>query len=159
MRKQKRYAKRSGATPISQKRRRNIYCKMILTDVEIFNHQREEFETFESLVDTGSTYCVIEQSIAETLGLKPLDILHLWQMGDPLNVPKTNLKARYGGAEYPIEGLIIEIKESYKRPIIEGERCTRPEASHPLTNRIVVGKSLLDKIPDEEYKEIFAQKI
>lgn len=132
---------------------------MILTDVEIFNQEKEEWEEFEALVDTGSTYCIIEKSLAQNLGLKPLDILHLWQMGDPLNVPKTSLKARYGGAEYHLKGLIIEIKETHKRPIIEGERCTRPKAPHPLTNRIIVGKSLLDKIPDKEYKKIFAQKI
>lgn len=33
---------------------------MILTDVKIWNEVKEEFEVFEALVDTGSTYCVID---------------------------------------------------------------------------------------------------
>lgn len=63
---------------------------MILIDIEIWNEPGKEYEVFEALVDTGSTYCVIEKSIAEGLGLKTLNVIHLWQMGEPLNVPLTD---------------------------------------------------------------------
>jgi len=56
---------------------------MILIDVELWNEIKKEFEIFEALVDTGSTYCVIEKSIADGLGLRTLEILHLWQMVGP----------------------------------------------------------------------------
>jgi predicted aspartyl protease len=128
---------------------------MILMDVKIWNEVKKEFEVFEALVDTGSTYCVIEKSIAEDLGLPTLEVLHLWQMGESLNVPKTKLRVRYNEEEYGIEGLIVEVKASYKRPILKGEECTRPESPHPLANRIVIGKTLLDKLPEEGYRELF----
>ena len=38
---------------------------MILIDVDLWNAERKEFELFEALVDTGSSYCVIEKSIAD----------------------------------------------------------------------------------------------
>ena len=94
---------------------------MILTDVKIWNEVKKEFEVFEALVDTGSTYCVIEKSIAEDLGLSTLEVLHLWQMGESLNVPKTKFRVRYNEEEYGIEGLIVEVKASYKRHILKGE--------------------------------------
>ena len=128
---------------------------MILTDVEIWNGVKKEFEVFEALVDTGSTYCVVEKSIAEELGLPTLEVLHLWQMGESLNVPKTRLRVRYSEEEYQIDGLIIEVKVSYKRPMLKTEECTRPKSPHPLANRIVVGKTLLDKLPEQEYGELF----
>ena len=128
---------------------------MILTDIRIWNNVKKEFEIFEAFVDTGSTYCVIEKSIAEELGLSALSILHLWQMGESLNVPLTKLRVRYNEEEYEIEGLIVEVKASYKRPILQEEECTRPESPHPLANRIVVGKTLLDKLPEHEYRKLF----
>jgi predicted aspartyl protease len=128
---------------------------MILIDIEIWNEIKKEFEVFEGLVDTGATYCVVEKSIAERLGLPSLNVLHLWQMGDALNVPRTIIRVRYGKKEYKIESLIVEIKTSYKRPILPEEKCMRPESPHPLTNRIVVGKSFLDKLTKEEYRKLF----
>ena len=128
---------------------------MILTDIKIWNNVKKEFEIFKALVDTGSTYCVIEKSIAEELGLPALSILHLWQMGESLNVPRTKLRVRYNEEEYEIEGLIVEVKASYKRPIQQEEECTRPESPHPIANRIVVGKTLLDKLPEHEYRKLF----
>lgn len=128
---------------------------MILIDMEIWNKVEKEFETFETLVDTGSTYCVIEKSIAEDLGLPTLEVLHLWQMGESLNVPLTKLRVRYNEEEYEIDGLIVEVKASYKRPILRGEECTRPASPHPLANRIVAGKTFLDKLPQQKYKELF----
>lgn len=95
---------------------------MILIDIELWNELKKEFEIFEALVDTGSTYCVIEKSIAEKLGLPMLSILHLWQMGESLNVPQTKMKIEYEGKEYAVDGLIIEVKASYKRPILEKEK-------------------------------------
>ena len=66
---------------------------MIMIDIEIWNEVKKEFVLFEALVDTGSTYCVIEKSIAESVGLKTLEVLHLWQMGDSLKMfQKQNLK-------------------------------------------------------------------
>lgn len=128
---------------------------MILIDIELWNEIKKEYELFEALVDTGSTYCVVEKIIAESLGLQTLNVLHLWQMGEPLNVPLTKIKIRYNNKEYRVDGLIIEIKESYKRSILLGEECTRPESPHPLTNRVIVGNSLLDKLPKEKLEEIF----
>lgn len=128
---------------------------MIMIDLELWDEIKKEFVLFESLVDTGSTYCVIEKSIAEATGLRPLKVLHLWQMGESLNVPKTELRVRYNGKEYEIEGLIVEVKASYKRQRFPDEECTRPESPHPLTNRIIVGKTLLDKLPEEEYARLF----
>lgn len=128
---------------------------MILIDIELWNEIKKEFEVFEALVDTGSTYCVIEKSIAENLGLSTLEVLHLWQMGESLNVPKTKLRIKYEGKEYEIEGLIVEVKTSYKRQMLPEEECTRPESPHPLTNRIIVGKTLLDKLPEQEYRKLF----
>ena len=119
------------------------------------NEIKKEFEVFEALIDTGSTYCVIEKSIADSLGLQTLGILHLGQMGGPLNVPKTKLKIRYRDKEYDVEGLIVEIKTSYKRQMFPEEECTRPESPHPLTNRIIIGKTLLDKLPKDEYENLF----
>ena len=116
---------------------------------------RKEFEVFEALVDTGSTYCVIEKSIAEDLGVPTLEVLHLWQMGESLNVPRIKLRAMYNEAEYEIEGLIVEVKASYKRPMLREEECTRPESPHPLANQIVIGKTLLDKLPEQEYRGLF----
>lgn len=109
---------------------------MILIDIELWNEIKKEFEIFEALVDTGSTYCVIEKSTAEKLGLRALEVLHLWQMGESLNVPKTELKIRYEGKKYNVEGLIVEVKASYKRQMLPEEECTRPESPHPLSNRI-----------------------
>jgi len=128
---------------------------MILIDVDVWNEIKKEYEIFEALVDTGSTYSVIEKDIAEGLGLQTLNILHLWQMGDPLNVPLTKIRARYDEEEYEIDGLIIEIKESYKRSMLPEEECTRPQSPHPLTNRVIVGNSLLDKLSKEKLEEIF----
>ena len=132
---------------------------MILIDIEIWNEVRKEFEVFEALIDTGSTYCVIEKSIAESLGLKTLELLHLWQMGEPLNVPKTILRIRYEGRKYRVEGLIVEVKASYKREMLPEEKCTRPTSPHPLSNRIVVGKTLFDKLPEKDYRKLFTQPL
>ena len=44
---------------------------------------------------------------------------------------------------------------SYKRPILQEEGCTRPESPHPLANRIVVGKTLLDILSEHEYRKLF----
>jgi hypothetical protein len=128
---------------------------MILTDVDLWNEVKKEYELFEALVDTGSTYCVIEKLIADALGLKGGGILHLWQMGEPLNVPLTKLRCKYEGKEYEIDGLIVEIKESYKRPILPEEKGTRPESPHPLTNRVIIGNTLIDKLSEEEYAKLF----
>lgn len=128
---------------------------MILVDIEIFNLRKKEFVTFEAIVDTGATYCVIEKCIADELGLVPLEVLHLWQMGEALNIPRTKMRVRYRKKEYLVEGLMVEIKESYKRPIMAKEKCTRPDSPHPLTNRIIIGKSLLEKLPKSEYKKLF----
>ena len=128
---------------------------MILIDIEIYDTQRKDFVAFEAIVDTGATYCVIEKSIAEELNLKPDEILHLWQMGEALNIPKTKVRLRYEKKEYLIDALIVEIKESYKRVILPKEKCTRPESPHPLSNRIVIGKSLLDRLPSNEYRKLF----
>lgn len=49
---------------------------MILIDVDLWNAVKKEFELFEALVDTGSSYCVIEKSIADALGLEMDGILH-----------------------------------------------------------------------------------
>lgn len=128
---------------------------MILIDVEIYNKIENEFELFEAIVDTGSTYCVIEKGLSDNLGLESGDVLHLWQMGNALIVPKARMKLRYKGNEYDVEGLIVEIKQSYKKPITKEEFCTRPESPHPLTNRIIIGKSLLDKLSPNDYRELF----
>lgn len=129
---------------------------MILIDIQVFNKRREEFQIFECIVDTGATFCVVEKTIAEELGLFSLEILHLWQMGEALNIPKTRMKIRYKGEVYLVEGLIVEIRESYKRPILAKEKCTRPESPHPLTNRIIIGQSFLDKLSPPEYRKLFS---
>ena len=128
---------------------------MILIDVNLWNEIKKEFELFEALVDTGSSYCVIEKSIADALGLKMNGMQHLWQMGEPLNVPLTKLRCRYREKEYKIWGLIVEIRGRYKRVMLSEEECTRPESPHPLTNRIIIGKTLLDKLSEEEYTRLF----
>jgi len=128
---------------------------MILIDVDLWNKAKKEFELFEALVDTGSSYCVIEKSIADALGLEKDGILHLWQMGEPLNVPLTKLRCRYGEKEYKVEWLIVEIKNSYKRPILPEEECTRPESPHPLTNRVIIGNTFTDRLSEEEYTKLF----
>jgi|GEM_PF-4281798 len=43
---------------------------MILIDVDLWNEVMKEFELFEALVDTGSSYCVIEKSHSNKI---PLD--------------------------------------------------------------------------------------
>ncbi|ODS36054.1 MAG: hypothetical protein A7315_14490 [Candidatus Altiarchaeales archaeon WOR_SM1_79] len=130
---------------------------MILIDVNLWNEVKKEYELFEALVDTGSSYCVIEKSIADALGLDANGILHLWQMGEPLNVPLTGLRCRYRKKEYAVDGLIVEIRGSYKRPMLSEEECecTRPESPHPLTNRVIIGKTFLDKLSKEEYTKLF----
>ena len=130
---------------------------MILIDVDLWNAVKKEFELFEALVDTGSSYCVIEKSIADALGLEMDGILHLWQMGEPLNVPLAKLRCRYKGEEYMIEGLVVEIKDSYKRPMLPEEECTRPESPHPLTNRVIIGNTFIDKLSEEEYTKLFGR--
>jgi len=121
----------------------------------LWNEVKKEFELFEALVNTGSSYCVIEKSIANALGLETNGILHLWQMGEPLNIPLTKARCRYREKEYEVGGLIVELKDSYKRPILPEEKCTRPESPHPLTNRVIIGKTLLDKLSEEEYTKLF----
>lgn len=126
---------------------------MILIDI-VYSKIEDEFELFEAIVDTGSTYCVIGKQTTDNLGMET-KILQLWQMENTLIVPKAKIKLRYNGNGYDVGGLMVEIEESYKQPIAREEFCARPASPHPLTNRIVIGKSLLDKLSKEEYKELF----
>jgi hypothetical protein len=63
----------------------------------------------------------------------------------------------YKGEEYMIEGLVVEIRDSYKRPMLPEEECTRPESPHPLTNRVIIGNTFIDKLSEEEYTKLFGR--
>ncbi|MCP8320732.1 MAG: hypothetical protein H3Z52_07305 [archaeon] len=128
---------------------------MILIDVEIYNHFKRRYELFEAIVDTGATFCALAKQIAEEIGLPSHESIHLWQVNSPLTLTKTTLKIRYKKEHYA-DGVIVDIDRNYLRSATPDEKCKRPLAPHPLSNRIIVGKNFLEKLSKEERKEILS---
>ena len=59
---------------------------MILIDIEVYNNIEKQYETFEAIVDTGATFCVIAEHIAQKMGYQPKEKIHLWQVNSPLTL-------------------------------------------------------------------------
>ena len=129
---------------------------MILMDVEVYNNIRRLYEVFEALVDTGATFCVIAEHITEKMGYVAGEKVHLWQVDSPLTLSKSTLRIKYGEKEHDVEAVIVNIREDYLRLALSNEKCKRPVSPHPLTSRIILGKSFLDKLSESERKEILA---
>lgn len=127
---------------------------MILIDIEVFDNIKKLYDIFEAIVDTGATFCVLAGHIAQIMGYKPEDKVHLWQINGPLVPPTSTLKLRYKKKEYNVESVIIEINKNYLRSAKAEEQCTRPVTPHPLASRIILGKSFLEKLTESERKEI-----
>jgi len=132
---------------------------MILLDVEIYNRSKRRYELFEAIVDTGATFCALAKHIAEQIGLPSHESIHLWQVNSPLTLTKTTLKIRYGKSEHNVDGVIVDIARNYLRPATLNEKCKRPLTPHPLSSRIIVGKNFLEKLSEEEQKEILSYLI
>lgn len=127
---------------------------MILIDMEVFDNIKKLYEIFEAIVDTGATFCVLAGHIAQIMGYKPEDKVHLWQINGPLVPPTSTLKLRYKKKEYSVESVIIDINKNYLQSAKDDEKCTRPVTPHPLASRIILGKSFLEKLTESERKEI-----
>jgi len=132
---------------------------MILIDIEIYNHSKKRYELFEAIVDTGATFCALAKHIANETGLPLHEPIHLWQVNGPLTLTKTTLKIRYGKSEHNVDGVIVDIARNYLHPATLNEKCKRPLTPHPLSNRIIVGKNFLEKLSEEERKEILSYLI
>jgi len=74
----------------------------------------------------------------------------------PLNPGKTTLKIRHGKSEHHVDGVIVNIAGNYLRLATPDEKCKRPLTPHPLSSRIIVGKNFLEKLREEERKEILS---
>jgi hypothetical protein len=129
---------------------------MILIDVKIYNYSKKRYELFEAIVDTGATFCAISKHIADEMGLPLHGPIHLWQVNGPLTPTKTTLKIRCGKSEHHVEGVIINIARDYLRPAAPDEECERPLTPHPLSSRVIVGKNFLEKLSEEERKEVLS---
>jgi len=127
---------------------------MILIDIEVYNNIKKLYEIFEAIVDTGATFCVLAGHIAQIIGYKPEDKVHLWQCNGPLVPSTSTLKLRYKKKEYSVESVIIDIDKNYLQSAKADEQCTRPVTPHPLASRIILGKSFLEKLTESERKEI-----
>lgn len=127
---------------------------MILIDIGIYNHSKRRYELFEAIVDTGATFCAIAKHIADKIRIPHHESIHLWQVNDSLTLTKTTLKIRYEKSEHHIGGVIVDIPKNYLRPATPDEKCKRPPTPHPLSSRIIVGKNFLEKLREEERKEI-----
>ena len=127
---------------------------MLLIDIEIYNHSKKRYELFEAIVDTGATFCAIAKHIADEIGLPLQDSIHLWQVNSPLTTTKTTLKIRYRKSENRLDCVIVDVAGGYLRPATPDEKCKRPLTPHPLSSRIIVGKNFLEKLSEEDRKEI-----
>jgi len=127
---------------------------LILIDIEIYNNIERLYETFEAIVDTGATFCVIAEYIAQKMGYQPKEKIHLWQVNSPLTLSKSTLKIKYKEGEHHAEAVIVDIHRDYLRSATQNERCKRPVTPHPLTSRIILGKTFLDKLTETERKQI-----
>jgi len=129
---------------------------LILIDIKIYNNIKKLYEIFEAIVDTGATFSVIAEHIAQEMGYQPQEKIHLWQVNSPLTLSKSTLKIKYQEREHHIEGVIVDIHKDYLRSATPNEKCKRPNTPHPLTSRIILGKTFLDKLTENERKQILA---
>lgn len=128
---------------------------MILIKVEIYSVIKQEFIPFEGLIDTGATICAIAKHNAELLGVQVKDeMIHLWQVRDPLTLNKSLLKIRYNKNVYDLEVVVIDIPKEHCRDILKGEECTRPEYRNPLSERIILGENFLKSLSDSEKRKL-----
>jgi len=127
---------------------------LILIDIKVYNNIEKLYEIFEAIVDTGATFCVIAEHIAQKMGYQPQEKIHLWQVNSPLTLSKSSLKIRYKEKEHDVEAVIVDILKDYLRPATPNERCKRPLTPHPLTSRIILGKTFIDKLTETERKQI-----
>jgi len=130
---------------------------MILIDVEVYNNVKKLYELFEAIVDTGATFCVMAEHIARKMGVVPREKegkIHLWQVDGPLVLSESIFRIRYREKEQNVEVVIVSLCEDYLRLATPNEICERPTTPHPLTSRIILGKSFLDKLGEGERKEI-----
>lgn len=132
---------------------------MILIDVEIYNYLKKRYELFEAIVDTGATFCALAKHVADEMGLPIRESIHLWQVKGPLTLAKTELKVKYQGGEHYLNGVVVDIDRTHLRPATPDEKCKRPLTPHPLSSRIIVGKNFLEKLSEEERKEILSYPI
>ena len=132
---------------------------MIVIDVEIYNHPKKRYELFEAVVDTGATFCALAKHIADEIGLPVHEPIHLWQVNGPLTLTKTTLRIRYGKSENHVDGVIVDIARNYLRPATPDEKCKRPLTPHPLTSRIILGKNFLEKLSEDDRKEILSHLV
>lgn len=129
---------------------------MILIDIEVYNHSKKRYEVFEAIVDTGATFCALAKHVADETGIPLRESIHLWQVNGPLTLTKTTLKIRYVKSEHHVDSVIVDIARNYLRPATPDEKCKRPVIPHPLSSRIIVGKNFLEKLSEEERKEILS---
>jgi len=127
---------------------------LILIDVEIYNNIEKLYETFEAIVDTGATFCVIAEHIAQKMGYQLKDKIHLWQVNSPLTLSKSTLKIKHKQKEHHVESVIVNIHKDHLRSATQNEKCKRPITPHPLASRIILGKTFLDKLTETERKQI-----
>jgi len=127
---------------------------VILIDIKVYNNIEKLYETFEAIVDTGATFCVIAEHIAQIMGYQPQEKIHLWQVNSPLILSKSTLKIRYNEKKHQVESVIVDIHKDHLRPATPNEKCKRPITPHPLASRIILGKTFIDKLTENERKQI-----
>lgn len=124
---------------------------MIVRDVEVYSPRRDDYVVIEAIIDTGASVCVLAQHLAEELGVAVrTETSHLWQVRDPLVLCQATVPVRHHHRLYQAQATVVDIPESYRRPIQYGEECTRPSSPHPLTERMIIGESFLNQLPIEE---------
>jgi len=127
---------------------------VILIDIEVYNNIEKQYETFEAIVDTGATFCVMAEHIADKMGCQAQEKIHLWQVNSPLTLSKSTLKIKYKQKEHHAETVIVDINKDHLRPATPNEKCKRPPTPHPLASRIILGKTFLDKLTETERKQV-----
>jgi len=129
---------------------------LILLDIKVYNKIERLYEVFEAIVDTGATFCVIARHIARKIGYLPQEKIHLWQVNGPLMLSKSTIRINYKEREYHVGGVIVDIQKDYLRSSTPKEKCKRPITPHPLASRIILGKTFLDKLTENERRQILA---
>jgi len=127
---------------------------VILIDIKVYDNITKLYEVFEAIVDTGATFCVMAEHVARKMGYRPQERIHLWQVNSPLTLSKSILKIKYEEREHHIEAVIVDIRKDYLRSATPNEKCKRPITPHPLTSRIILGKTFLDKLTETQRKQI-----
>ena len=132
---------------------------VIIIEVELFGHTTNKYKPIEAIVDTGASTCCLSNNVADKCSIGATDITHHWQAGGPLICKKSKIDIRYKNNEYNLEASYINIDKKFFRDIESGEECTRPEDSHPLTYRIILGLNFIDSLSKEEKRELIGMLI